>query len=278
MANDKKTKTVYKIKWRNMSYFAGSVILFLAIIFALYRSFILYKDYSNTKKLIAEIKEKVEITNIVDDNSTSTIKPDSTLSKFDAYWDYIKQSLLDVKMANLKKMNAEAIGYVELKGTEYSYPVAKGTYYKNHSFDKRENSLGWIYVDDDFDESAELPTHTIIYGNKNFLNVLSSTLNRVYKDEWNSNNDNFLIKFYTNKCSTLWQIISVYKTKSKDYLATTFEDDVVFEKYIDKSIKSTEIKFKGYAKTTDKFLTLTTNSNGENIVIQAKLIKIRSEN
>lgn len=275
MAN-KNVKTVYKVKWKNMSYAIGVALVGIALLFGIYKGFVLFKDYKSTRKLIDEIKDKAETSNIVDDAKTQTIRPDSTISKFDAYWDYIKLGLLDVNMAGLKKMNAEAVGYIEVKGTDFSYPVALGEYYKSHSFDKLDNSLGWIYVKDDFD-ADNLETNTIIYGNKNFLGVLASDLNEVFKDDWNSNNENFIVKFYTDKFSSLWQIISVYKTKEKDYLETSFESDEILEKYIDKALKSTKVKFKGTAKTTDKFLTLTTNSRGSNLVVQAKLIKIRTE-
>lgn len=272
----KKVKTIYKVKWKNMSYVIGASVLGILLLLALFKGIVLLKDYSSTRKLIDEIREKAEISSIVDDEKTQTIKPDSTISKFDAYWDYIKLGLLDVNMANLKKMNAEAVGYIEVKGTNFSYPVALGEYYKNHSFDKKENSLGWIYTSEDFDDD-NLGVNTIIYGNKNFFGVLTSDLNEVFKSDWNSNNENFIIKFYTDKFSSLWQIISVYKTKEKDYLKVDFESDELLEKYIDKALKSTQVKFKGTAKTTDKFLTLTTNSKGSNLVVQAKLIKIRTE-
>ena len=92
-----------------------------------------------------------------------------------------------------------------------------------------------------------------------------------------NDDNNYIIKLYTRTQSTIWQIVSVYETKDKDHLQTTFEDDSDIEKYIDSMLKNTQIKFKGYAKTDDKFLTLTTNSKGTNLVIQAKLIKIRDE-
>lgn len=273
-----KTKTTYKLKKKNL--FTMLVIIFLGIILIMgaLKGISLFKDYTATKNIKEKIKEEIEVKNIVDDELTKTIKPDSTLSKFDAYWDYIKQGLIEIDMAKLKRTNTESIGYMEVKGTDFSYPIIQGAndYYKNHSFDKTENSFGWLYMDEN-NALEELDTNTIIYGNKNYLGLLISDLNATLKDEWAADDDNYLIKFYTNEHSTLWQIISIYKTKDKDHLKTIFESEEELETYIDSMLKKTEIKFKGYAKTTDRFLTLTTNSNGTNLVIQAKLIKIRTE-
>lgn len=278
MLMKKKTKKVYKLKWKNTGIMFAIVLIVLFIIFGLYKSFHLVRNYLYTNEMIDKIKGEIEVNNIVDDEKTKTIKPDSTLSKFDAYWDYIKKSLIEVDMAKLKRINTDIIGYMEVTGTDFSYPVTKGknSYYENHTLDKRENLFGWIYMDEK-NNLDELDTNTIIYGNKNYLNLLSSDLNKVLKEEWKEDNDNYLIKFYTNEHSTLWQIISVYKTKDKEHLKTTFEDESEIEGYIDSMLKKTEIKFKGYAKPDDKFLTITTNAKGSNLVVQAKLIKIRSE-
>lgn len=272
----KKNKTVYKIKWKNLFLI---VLLGFTVLFLILAGTKILKDYLGTKEMIDKVKEELEVKNIVDDELTKTIKPDSTLSKFDAYWNYVKLGLIEVDMAKLKKINTDCIGYIELKGTSFSYPIVKGenSFYKNHTLDKSENSFGWIYMDEQADED-ELGTNTIIYGNKNYFGVLSSDLKDVLKDEWKNDDNNYIIKLYTRTQSTIWQIVSVYETKDKDHLQTTFEDESDLENYIDSMLKSTQIKFKGYAKTNDKFLTLTTNSKGTNLVIQAKLIKIRDEN
>ena len=268
-------KTVYKVKWKNLTIAAFS--LFLLLTFLVF-GFHLLNDYNATKKMIERINNEIEVKAIVDDEFTKTIKPDSTLSKFDAYWNYIKLGLIEVDMANLKKINTDIVGYIEVKGTDYSYPIVKSdnVFYKTHSLDRSKNSLGWLYFDEDA-SLDELDTNTIVFGNKNYFNLLQSSLKKVLKDEWKEDDSNFLIKLYTNTHSTLWQIISVYETKDEEHLKTDFQNAEEIQTYIDSMLKKTEIKFKGYAKTDDKILTLTTNSKGTNLVIQAKLIKIRTE-
>ncbi len=278
MAN-KKVKTVYKFKWKNFAKLFLVLVAFVGVLFAGFWGINFYKDYKATDSIIKKVHETVEVTNIVDDELTKTIPPDSTLSKFDIYWDYIKLGLLDVDMASLMKINADTVGYIDVKGTDFNYPVVKDNdgFYKKHSFDKLENANGWIYIDDKV-SFEELGTNTIIYGNKLFLGKLFKDLDNVFKQTWNENDDNFIIRYYTNYHSTLWQIVSVFNTSDKTVRKTNFDSEKDLVEYIDNMIKKSEVKFKTKANVNDRFLTLTTNSNGENIVIFAKLIKIKTLN
>lgn len=275
---DKKTKTVYKFKWKNFAVLVLVVIAVLGGVWGacwLYNS---YKDYKSTKDVIEKIHDSVKVTNIVDDDKTKTIPPDSSLSKFDIYWDYIKLGLIDVDVASLMKINSDSIGYIDVKGTDFNYPVVsdQNGFYRTHSFDKKENSNGWIYMDERC-SLEELGTNTIVYGNRLLFGNLFKDLDVVFKSSWNENDDNFVIRYYTNHYSTLWQIISVFKTDDNGGVRRVdFDDEGALDGYIDTMIRRSDVKFKATAKNTDKFLTLTTNSKGENTVLFAKLIKIKT--
>lgn len=276
--NQKIDKTIYKLKWKNLIVILLSIILVMVVILGIIFSFIILRDYNATKELINEISDKEVIKNSVDDENTEVIKQESTLSKFDVHWEYIKLSLLDVDMSKLKKINSNAVGYIDIKGTKYSYPVVQknNNDYKKTSFDKKNNSYGWIYLDEK-NNLESLDVNTVILGNKVWGNVLSGALYNLLKKEWYENDDNHIIKYSTSYYSTLWRIISVYKTKDANHLKTDFENEKEIQDFADTIIKKSEIKFKVNASDTDKFLTVTTNSNGENIVIHAKLIKIKEE-
>lgn len=273
-----KVKTVYKIRWKNMAILLALVVVATTLIWGGNKFVRLFNDYNATKSIIEKISSEVEVTNVVDDENTKTIAPDSTLSKFDSYWNYIKLPLLEVDMASLKKINSQSIGYIEVKGTAFSYPVLQGDadFYKSHSFDKKENSFGWIYLSEE-NSTNSLDANTIIYANKVFGNVLSSNLKEIFKEEWSSNDDNYVIKYFTSDYSTLWQIVSVYKSKDEDYKKVSFDSEEEYEIYIDDILKRSEVKFKADVKTSDKLLTIATNSNGTNMIIQAKLIKIKED-
>lgn len=273
-----KLKTVYKLKWKNALKLLCGLAIVIAGVALVTGAFVVFRDRAITIDVTSEIKEKVNVTPIVDDENTKTVKPDSKLSKFDAYWDYIKLSMIDVDMAALKRMNSDSVGYIEIKGTDFSYPVVQGEkdFYRSHSFDKTENLFGWIYLDENADVSQR-DTNTIIYGNKVWLGVLSDKLKALYKDDWKNNKDNYILKFTNSYYSGLYQIISVYETKNDEHLKTSFEGEDDIKKFITNSISSSNIKFKAGALVTDNFLTITTNSKDANIVVLAKLIKYREE-
>lgn len=274
----KKVKTVYKLKWKNIGLFLSFIFIAALLIFGGYKAIVLFCDYNKTKDVIKSLDKDELVENIVDDEFTSTIKQPSTLSKFDAHWDYVKLGLIDVEMAKLKRVNADTVGFIEVKGTDFSYPVVQGSndFYKSHSFDKSKNSFGWVYLDEK-NSSSEMDTKNIIYGNKVLGNMLMSSLNKVFKEEWNSETDNYIIRYVTNNYSSLWRIISVYKAKDTEHLMTDFDSSEDLQSHIDKLIKKSEFKFKTEALATDNFLILTTNSKNNNIVILAKLIKIKKE-
>lgn len=271
-----KLKTVYKLKWKNALKLIAIILAIIVVAGIGIGIFTVLSDRANIIKVTREVEDKVQVTPIVDDEMTKTVKPDSKLSKFDAYWDYVKLSLLDVDMAALKRINSDSIGYLEIKGTDFSYPVVQGEndFYKTHSFDKSENMFGWIYLDSKAN-IEEQNTNTIVYGNKVWTNILSDKLMQLFKSEWSENNDNFIIKYTTSQASYLYQIISVYQTKDKSYLQTDFKDDDEIQAFIKTSISNSKIKFKASALNTDKFLTITTNSTGSNVVVLGKLIKFR---
>lgn len=273
-----KLKTVYKLKWNNALKLLLGFVIVILVVALLTGAFVVFRDRAITIDVTSEIKEKVNVTPIVDDENTKTVKPDSKLSKFDAYWDYIKLSMIDVDMAVLKRMNSDSIGYIEIKGTDFSYPVVQGEkdFYRTHSFDKKENLFGWIYLDEKVDIS-ERDTNTIIYGNRVWLGVLTDKLRVLFKDDWKDNKDNYILKFSNSYYSGLYQIISVYETRGSDHLKSTFEDEDEIKEFITNSISSSNIKFKASALVTDNFLTITTNSKSSNMVVLAKLIKYREE-
>ena len=121
-----------------------------------------------SKDMLATIDEKVKITNVVDNENTTIIEPNAELSKFDAYWNYIKMSFIEVDMSTLKKTNSNSIGWLQVKGTDINYPVVQGEdneYYLEFLINGDWNAKGTPFVD------AHCPSPfndylTIIYGHR----------------------------------------------------------------------------------------------------------------
>ena len=76
----------------------------------------------------------------------------------------------------LKEKNPEVVGWILIPDTDISYPIVQGSdnsYYLNHTFEKKENYAGAIFMDAGADASFQ-DRNTIIYGHnvKHFLNSI----------------------------------------------------------------------------------------------------------
>ena len=71
-----------------------------------------------------------------------------------------------VDWVNLKAINGDIIGWIQIEGTEISYPIVKGTdnsYYLKHTFEKNTNAAGAIFMD--YTNSSDFQDcNTLIYG------------------------------------------------------------------------------------------------------------------
>lgn len=275
----KRVKTKYKVKWKNLFYITLIFILLGGLIFGGIMVTKYFINYRDIEKIVEKIHDEVEVKNTVDNDQIKTFKQSPKLSKFDIYWDYVKLGLIDVDMADLKKMNSDTIGYMEIKGSNFSYPIVQSNidgYYQNHSFLKKENQLGWLYVDREA-PLEELEVNNIVFGNKVYGKHLMGAVESMLNSDWKDDKNNFVIRYSTNYYSTLWQIVSVYHTKESDHLKKDFQNDEEVQKFVDDIISKSEIRFKASALSSDQFLTITTNGDNSNTVIHAKLIKLRKE-
>ncbi len=57
---------------------------------------------------------------------------------------------INKQMRDLHMQNSDTVGYLEIAGTAISYPVVRGrdnSYYTNHTFKKKKNAAGAIFLD-----------------------------------------------------------------------------------------------------------------------------------
>jgi len=271
-------KKKYKVKWKNVFKFFRTIILFTLLILTTISVITYFRDYKNTEKTLNRIKENVKIVNVVDDEFTEIIEPNSNISKFALYWNYIKLGLIEPDFIELSKVNPELIGWISIKGTNIDYPVAKHSdndFYKSHTFDTSQSRFGAVYLDT-FNDLSEIQKNTVIYSNKNNIGLLFDNLKVLNSASWQEDDDNYVIRFATKNYTTLWQIVSVYKTKDK--VQTAFSSDEKYAEYLQSILDKSIFDFKTTLISTDNIITLTTNSEHKNTVVVAKLIKKRITN
>ena len=199
------------------------------------------------------------------------------------YWNYMKTTMMSVDFSKLKSINPDTKGWIYVNNTNVNYPFVQGSdnsFYLNHSFDRSYNVAGWLFADYKSNFNKFLK-NTVIYGHGRVDRVMFGSLENVLKESWYTNKENQIIKLSTEKQNTLWQIVSIYTIPSESYYLThTFLDDDSYQKFIDTMLSRSIYNFNVKVNTNDKILTLSTclDTNGNRIVIQAKLIKSQNRN
>ena len=219
-------------------------------------------------KIFKWAKENKESNEIIDEVK-NTISIDDNIDNVEKY---------NVNFEKLKQTNSDTIAWIKVNGTNIEYPVVKTTnndFYMTHTFDKKNNSAGWVFMDyeNKFDGTDN---NLVIYAHNRRDGSMFGTLKNILTEEWQSNIDNFKIPFITETEKSEYQVFSVYTIESEDYYITTnFETDNKFEKFID-TIKSRSIKdFDVNISTEDHILTLSTcaNNNKYRVVLHAVKVK-----
>lgn len=216
-------------------------------------------------KIFNWLKENKESNDIIEDIQDS-ISIDENKDNIDKY---------NVDLENLKQTNSDTIAWLKVNGTDIEYPVVKtknNDYYMTHSFDKSYNSAGWVFMDykDKFDGTDR---NMVIYAHNRRDGSMFGTLKNILTEEWQNNEDNYIIPFITENEKAEYQVFSIYIIEKEDYYITTnFRTDSEFQKFIDK-IKSRSVKDFGIDVTTDDhILTLSTcaDNNKYRVVLHAK--------
>ena len=276
--NDKNNKKGKRKKKKNTTWiFIILFSIFISIIvFCLIKIFIWGKDNKDTSKVINDITNAVNVTLRDDDDNTELVN-DTNEEETSDYWYYIKFPLIDVDITELKEKNSDTVGWINVNNTNINYPFVQtkdNSYYLNHSFDKRYNEAGWVFLD--YRNSKNINNkNTILYAHSRLDKTMFGSLSKVLKSSWYNNKDNHIIRLSTDTENTLWQIFSVYKIPEESYYITTnFNNNEEYNKFLN-TIKQRSIhNFNTNLDTNDKILTLSTcYSDTERTVVHAKLIK-----
>ena len=183
-----------------------------------------------------------------------------------------------VDFSNLIDKNSDTVAFIHINNTLINYPVVKANdnnYYLDHSFDKKQNKAGWIFMD--YRNSIEkLSDNTIIYGHNRIDGTMFGTLKNILLPSWQSDKDNYVIFISTLKENYLFQIFSIYIVEKENYyIVTDFNVDSEKQEWIDTMKQRNMVSINTEVNINDKFLTLSTcyNNSGKRLVVHAKLIK-----
>ena len=199
-------------------------------------------------------------------NNNSYNEPSSYYTKYNQLFD------------ELSKVNPDVVGWIKVNNTKIDYPVVQSTdnkYYLKRDFNKKSNSMGWIYMDYR-NNIYNLSNNTIIMGHNIKAGLMFGTLRYTTNESWYTNPENQIITFNTKIKNMKWKIFSVYSIPvTNDYLYANFGDLDEFKSFADKLKARSIYDFKVEINKDDHILTLNTcgPTSATRVVVHAVLIK-----
>ena len=268
-----------KLKWKNLLLL---IIILVSLIILFISCFDVIKWFIDSKKTntqINKILEIVEVEEVLEDENITVeiIEQVEEIPKANPYWDYIKMNLINVNFKELKDINSDTKGWIQVNGTNINYPfvqTSNNKYYLNRSFDKSYNNAGWVFLD--YRNSINnLSKNTIIYAHGRLDTTMFGSLKNILSSGWLDNTDNYIVKLSTETENTLWQVFSVYHIPTtSDYIQVNFSSDEEFKNWTMMLINRSQFNFNTTVNELDNILTLSTCFNeDEKVVLHAKLIK-----
>ena len=230
------------------------IICIAAMIISGYNIFTWWHENKKNKEILDDISDKVIVQEVEDEEGTK------------------EKYVVDFK--GLKEKNSDTVAWIKIENTNIEYPVVKGKdnkYYLTKSFDKTNNSAGWVFMD--YRNKADgTDKNTVLYGHNRKDRSMFGTLNSVFIEEWCNNEQNKFITYITEDEYSIYEIFSAYRIEEEDYYITTdFKNDAEYEQFLKKIKKRSYRDFQTDVGKEDKILTLSTCSSANyRVAVHAK--------
>jgi len=191
-----------------------------------------------------------------------------------------------LQLEELQKENEDIVAYLEIEGTDISYPVLQGDdneYYMTHTYKKEYSKDGSIFLDKDYDWSIP-SSNLLLYGHNNkngnmFAKLLDYEKEAFYKEHPT-------IRFTTNQEDAEYEIIAAFRSRVyykseknvfRYYYFINAENEKEFNDYVVNSKKASLYDTGKTAKYGEQLLTLSTcayhTEDGRFAVVARKINK-----
>ena len=167
---------------------------------------------------------------------------------------------LIIDFDELKEINTDTKAYLIANNGRISYPIVKtkdNEYYLDHNYNKKKNSVGWIFAD--YKNKADgSDKNLVIYGHNTSDESMFGSLHNVFKSSWQNDDNNKEIVLITPDNNFIYKIFSIYSIEPEDYYITTnFKNNKEFDKFV--SVLKNRSFYK-YEITVDKIESIITLS------------------
>ncbi len=227
----------------------------LGIMFAIINIIIWYVEKNNNAIIMKDIEQNITI--IKDDKGNNKLK---------------------INFTDLKKINPDTIGYLDVNNTNINYIVVQAEdnkFYLKNNFYKESNRHGWIFADYRNTLNGN-DKNIVIYGHNTRDGSMFGTLRRVIKENWYTNKDNHIVTFNLNGEEKKYQVFSSYSIPVEDYyISTDFKDNNEFKEFLNTIKKRSVYNYNVELTENDHILTLSTcTGNGsKRMVLHAKELR-----
>ena len=217
--------------------------------------------------------------------AASTVAPDegaqeaqTTAAQADGQSADANHPFQNVDIAALREMNPDCIGWIEIPGTEISYPVVIGSdneYYVEYTFMKTQNKAGAIFAD--FRCSGDFSDfHTIVYGHNmrdgSMFAQLKDYCDAAFLQEYS------VIYLHRQGEVLVYRVLMARQTSYDDWIYTLTagaDEESVLREELAKALKMTD-----GLHESGRFLTLSTCTGGidrdARVIVSAVLEEVLS--
>lgn len=174
-----------------------------------------------------------------------------------------------LQVEELKKENQDIVGWLEIEGTNISYPVLQGIdnqYYMKHTYKKEYSNDGSIFLDKSYDWNIP-SSNLLLYGHNNKNSTMFQDLLKYKEESFYKEHPN--IRFTTIDEDCQYEIISAFLSKVyyqdeqnvfRYYYFINANNEVEYNQYIEESKKASLYDTGKSATYGEQLLTLSTCS------------------
>lgn len=190
-----------------------------------------------------------------------------------------------VQLEELQKENADIVAWIEIEGTNISYPILQtnnNEFYLTHNYKKEKSSGGSLFLDKDFD-IVNGSSNYLIYGHRHKQGLMFEDLMKYAKEDFYK--EHTKIKFTTLKEDVAYEIISVFYSRVyyqneqdvfRYYYFVNAENETEYNNYIEQCKKASIYNIETTAEYGEQLLTLSTcsyHTEDGRFVVVAKKVK-----
>lgn len=191
-----------------------------------------------------------------------------------------------LKLEELKKKNEEIVAWLEIEGTNISYPILQSKdnkFYLTHNYKKEKSSSGSLFLDKDFD-TENLSNNYLIYGHRNKNGLMFEELMKYTEKDFYEKH--IKITLTTNE-ENIYEIIAIFYSKVyykneenvfKYYNFVNFKNEEEYNYFISNAKKASIYDIDITAKYGEQLLTLSTceysQEDGRFVVLAKKIDNI----